>query len=200
MTSSEKGYCAIWTECMSGRAGNNIASVYIQILNKVAADHPNVTELICWSDSCVPQNRNFYIFQAILEYLSMQSKIKVVTIKYSLAGHSFVQKINIEVATRVTKFYSPLFFPRIVLKVNRNRPYRIIQMKSEDFKDIQNSSKMLQFFNVPYTKVFQLKFCKDDLHTAEYKLSHSNTNFHHVSTGKNPGKVATAQIISTQSK
>ena len=73
---------------MSGRAGNNIASAYIQILNKVAADHPNVTELICWSDSCVPQNRNSHIFHAIIEYLSKQSKIKMVTIKYSLAGHS----------------------------------------------------------------------------------------------------------------
>ena len=56
-------------------------------------------------------------------------------------------------------------------------------MKSVGFKDFLNSSKMLQFFNVPGTKVFQLKFCKDDLYTVEYKLSHSNTNFHQVSIG-----------------
>ena len=43
---------------------------------------------------------------------------------------------------------------------------------------------MLLFSNVPYTKEFQLKFRKDDLHTVEYKLSHSNTDFHQVSTGK----------------
>ena len=73
-------------------------------------------------------------------------------------------------------------------------------MKSEDFKDFQNSSKMLQFFNVPYTKVFQLKFCKDDLRTVEYKLSHSNTNFHQVSIEKNSGRVATAHITSSQSE
>ena len=46
MTSLKQGYCAIWTKCMSGWAGNDIASAFIQILNKVAADHPNVTELI----------------------------------------------------------------------------------------------------------------------------------------------------------
>ena len=57
-------------------------------------------------------------------------------------------------------------------------------MKSEDFKDFQNSSKMLQFSNVPYTKVCQLKFRKDGLHTVEYKLSHSNTDFRLVSIGK----------------
>ena len=186
MASSKLGYCAIWTECMSGRARNDMNSAFIQILNKVAADHPNVTELICWSDSCIPQNRNSHISWAILEYLSKQSKIKLVTMKYSLAGHFCVQEVHkmhqeIEVTFWVTKFYLPLSFLKILLKVNRNHPYRVIQMKSEGFKDFLNSSKMLQFSNVPDTKVFQLKFCKDDLYTVEYKLSHSNTNFHQVS-------------------
>ena len=90
---------------------------------------------------------------------------------------------DIEVAMRVTESSSTLSFLRIVLKVNRNRPYYVIQMRSEEFKDFQNSSKMLQFSNVPYAKLFQLKFCMDDLHTVEYKLSHSNTNFHQVSIG-----------------
>ena len=66
MTSSKQCYCAIWTECMLGWAGNDIASTFIQILNKVAADHANVIELICWYDSGVPQNRNYHISQAIL--------------------------------------------------------------------------------------------------------------------------------------
>ena len=109
--------------------------------------------------------------------------------KYSLAGHSCIKEVDemhqeIEVTMRVTEFYSPLSFLRILLKVNINRPYHVIQMKSENFKDFQNSSKMLQFSNVPYNKVFQLKCCKDDLHTVEYKLSHSNTDFHQVSIGK----------------
>ncbi len=98
---------------------------------------------------------------------------------------------KIEVAMQVTKFYSPLSFLRILLNVNRNRRggnrpeiVRVIQMKNEDFKDFQNSSKMLQFSNVPFTKVFQLQFRKDDLHTVGYKLSHSNTDFNHVSIGK----------------
>ena len=75
MASSKQGYCAIWTECMSNRAGNDITSAFLQNLNKVAEEHPNLTELICWSDSCVLQNTNSYILQAILEYLSKQSKI-----------------------------------------------------------------------------------------------------------------------------
>ena len=54
---------------------------------------------------------------------------------------------EIEVEMRVTEFYSPLSFLRIRLKANRNRPYRVIQVKSEDFKDFKNSLKILQFYS-----------------------------------------------------
>ena len=94
MKSSKQGYCATWTEYMSSRAGNDIGSNYIQILNKVAADHPNEAELIFWSDSCVPQNRNYHISQATLQYLSNKSKIKVATMKYLLTGHSCTQEVD----------------------------------------------------------------------------------------------------------
>ena len=124
MTSSKQGYCAIWTEGMSGRAGNDIASYFIRILTKVSEDHPNVKSLICWSDSCVPQNRNSHITQALLEFLSKSNQIEDITMKYSIAGHSCVQEVDnmhqqIEVAMRVAEFYSPISFLRVLLKVNR---------------------------------------------------------------------------------
>ena len=126
-------------------------------------DHTDVCELICWSDSCVPQNRNSHISQALLEFLDSQDQIKKITMKYSLAGHSCVQEVDnmhqqIEVSMRVAEFYSPVSFLRLLLKVNRNNPFRVIQMSKDDFKDYQNSSKMLKFCNLPYTHVFQLSF------------------------------------------
>ena len=80
--------------------------------------------------------------------------------KYSLAGYSCIQEVDnmhqqIELAMRVCEFYSPLSFLRMLLKVNRNRPYCVIQMKGEDLKDFQRSSKLLRFSDVPYMKVFQ---------------------------------------------
>ena len=125
---------------MSGRAGNDIASAFIQILKKVGNDHPNITKITCWSDSCVPQNRNSHISQAILEFLYTQEQIDEINMKYSLAGHSCVQEVDnmhqqIEVAMRVAEFYSPISFLRVLLKVNRIRPYHVIQMKKNDFKD-----------------------------------------------------------------
>ena len=109
--------------------------------------------------------------------------------KYSLAGHSCVQEVDnmyqqIEVAMRVAEFYSPVPFLRLLLKVNRNNPFRVIQMSKDDFKDYQNSSKMLTFCNVPYTQVFQLRFLKSELYTIEYKLSHGDAEFQRTSIGK----------------
>ena len=170
MTSSKRGYCAIWTEAISGRAGNDIASAFISILKKISIDEPHVTNLTCWSDSCVPQNRNSHISQAILEFLYQQEKISSIIMKYSIAGHSGVQEVDnmhkkIEDAMKVAEFYSPVSFLRLFLNVNRNIPYRVIQLNKADFKDYQSSSKMRMFSRVPYTKVCQLKCDKKNLHT-----------------------------------
>jgi len=43
---------------------------------------------------------------------------------------------------------------------------------------------MLQFTKIPYTKVFQLRFTKNDLHTVEHKLSHGDTEFCQAFIGK----------------
>ena len=188
MTSSKRGYCATWTEAISGRAGNDIASAFISILKKISIAEPHVTNLICWSDSCVPQNRNSHISQAILEFLYQQEKISSIIMKYSIAGHSGVQEVDnmhkqIKDAMKVAEFYSPVSFLRLLLNVNRNIPYRVIQLNKVDFKDYQSSSKMRMFSRVPYTKVCQLKFDKENLHVTEYKQSHSDENFTTVNIG-----------------
>ena len=109
--------------------------------------------------------------------------------KYSLTGHSCVQEVDnvhqeIEVAMRVAEFYSPVSFLRLLLKVNPNNPFKVIQMSKDDFKDYQNSSKMLKFCNVPYTQVFQLRFSKSESYTIDYKLSHGDAEFQRTSIGK----------------
>ena len=109
--------------------------------------------------------------------------------KYSLAGHSCVQEVDnmhqlIEVAMRVAEFYSPVSFLRLLLKVNRNNLFRVIQMSKDDFKDYRNSSKMHKFCNVPFTQVFQLRYSKSELYTIEYKLSYGDAEFQRTSIGK----------------
>ena len=46
---------------------------------------------------------------------------------------------------------------------------------------------MLHFSEVPYTKVFQLKFSKVDLHKIEYKTSHAQADYLSAFIGKKKG-------------
>lgn len=66
---STKGYCAICDETQSGRGGNDLASALRVLLDKVVEDHTDANNLIVWSDSCVPQNRNSLISYMLQPFL-----------------------------------------------------------------------------------------------------------------------------------
>ncbi len=76
--------------------------------------------------------------------------------KYSTPGHSAVQEVDnmhshIEKAMAVSEVFSPLSFMRVLLRVNRNSPYEVIQKKSTDFFDFQACAKVFQYKQVPFS-------------------------------------------------
>lgn len=117
-----------------------------------------VTELITWSDFCVPQKSNSHISYAVLDFLRETPNISSVSIKYSLPGHCCVQEgdhvhSSIEKSMNKTDFSSPLGLVRILKSVDRHNPYRVIQMKTNDFKDFGEAAKLLNYKCVPFTQV-----------------------------------------------
>ena len=107
--------------------------------------------------------------------------------KNSLLGHSRVQELHnmhkqIEDAMQFSEFYLPIPFLTVLLKVNQKKPYRVIQMNKNDFKDFQSSSKMLQSCKVSYTKVFQIK--SENLKTKEETCTRSKRGVTHTNNGK----------------
>ncbi|GBN98019.1 hypothetical protein AVEN_221137-1 [Araneus ventricosus] len=70
-----------------------------------------------------------------------------------------------------TDFYSPIGLIRILKQVNPRHPYRVIQMRSADFKDFQGTAKLLNYMIVPFASVTVLKFTRT-LHTVNFKTSH----------------------------
>ncbi|GBN48489.1 hypothetical protein AVEN_238656-1 [Araneus ventricosus] len=138
-TPTKQVFCALWSANLSGRAGNDIASAFHKILT-VLTEKNDITELITWSDSCDPQNRNSIISNSVLHSLKDNPQVKSVTMKYSLPGHSGVQEVdsvhsNIEKAMNKIDFYSPIGLIRILKQVNPRQPYHVIQMRPDDFKD-----------------------------------------------------------------
>ncbi|GBN40359.1 hypothetical protein AVEN_215068-1 [Araneus ventricosus] len=143
-TPTAQVYCALWSENLSGRAGNDIAGAFHKILAALAEEN-DITELITLSDLCVPQNRNSIISNSGLHFLEDKLQLKSLTMKYFLPGHSCVQKFdsvhsNIEKAMNKTDFYFPIGLIRILKQVNPRHPYRVIQMRPEDLKDFQETA------------------------------------------------------------
>lgn len=59
-------YCAIWSETVSGRAGNDLASALVRILVHILVQNPHIKEIVTWSNSCVRQNPNSLMSTAII--------------------------------------------------------------------------------------------------------------------------------------
>jgi len=75
----KKGYCSVWHKGLSGRGGNDIPSAVVAILKKTVVEFPQLTELVLWADSCIPQNRNSLMSVALLHFLSHQTTLTHIT-------------------------------------------------------------------------------------------------------------------------
>lgn len=181
LSSTKKVYCAVWHEMFMGRSGNDIASAVVTILERVFDDNPNLTNLVLWSDSCVPQNRNSLMSYAVSYFLQEHPNLGTITMKFSTPGHSCVQEIDsvhsaIERVLKKSEYFSPVSLIRLLLKVNLRKPYCIIQMKARHFKDFKACTGLLDYKKVPYSKVKCLKFTQS-FFELEYKTSYIDKNW-----------------------
>ncbi|GFR75979.1 hypothetical protein ElyMa_003935100 [Elysia marginata] len=179
-------YCVIWTECLAGRGGNEIASALLKIFQDVVLNNPTVQNIITWSDSCVSQNRNHFMSTAVMMFLSQNQHIKSVLMKYSIAGHSCVQEVDnvhsqLEKSFNVSEFFSPLSLIRVILKTNKNKPFRVIQLKNSDCFDFQKSGKPLNFKGIPYFQACALHFRSNSFEVG-FKHSFSQADFIYSNT------------------
>lgn len=94
LSTSNTIYCAIWNETIVGRSGNDIASAFINILQHIVDNNLDILNIVTWSDSCVPQNRNKIMSTAIIGFMLKNPRIKSVTMKYSVPGHSCIQEVD----------------------------------------------------------------------------------------------------------
>lgn len=179
-TPTKRKYCALWTEATSGRTGNDLSSALRVILDQVTEEN-DVTELITWSDSCVPQNRNSFMAYCILDFLKNNPRIKKITMKYSTPGHSGIQEVDnihsqIEKIMKPVEFYSPLGFIRVLKSANKKNPYKIIQMQARHFLDFGSCAKTLNYKTIPFSKVCALQFTQSYFEIG-YKNGFNEENF-----------------------
>ena len=175
-----KVYCCVWSEYTGGRNANCIASASVKVLRQFVLEHPNVTEIILWSDSCVPHNRNSILAFALKGFMLENTHVKTITQKFSEKGHSLVQKVDIahsciEKTLERNEMFSLISLIRALKTVRRKPQLHILQMRSADFFNFEKLSKTMNFLKIPFFSVKQLKYHSNLPHFIAYKECHSNT-------------------------
>ena len=179
-SSDKRGYGVLWHKGQSGRTGNNIASSVLKILEAVVEENsedPRVKNITLWSDSCVPQNRNSFFSTAMKVFLKNHPENVSIEHKYCEPDHSSVQEVDnlhgqIEAVCHHSEIYSPLGLMWMLRKVHRSKPMKIIQMKSQDFKDF-GSIAQGKYDRVPFTKVKSLLYKQVESKILGYKTKFS---------------------------
>ncbi|KAF2878800.1 hypothetical protein ILUMI_27377 [Ignelater luminosus] len=137
-------YCALWSEHLIGRKGNDLASAFYKILQNVIEDHPNLEEIILWSDGCVLQNRNLIMSFAIQSFLKLHPNLRKITMEYSSSGHSCVQDVD-SVHSSIERVLCCLI-----------KLFKCVQSILKIF--INYLASTLKYNNVPFSKVVLLEF------------------------------------------
>lgn len=161
-------YNAMWNESLCGREGTHIANALIKLLMRITQDNPDLEYLIIWSDSCVPQNRNSIVSAAIQRFIdSSVSRIKEIVQKFSEAGHSQIQEVDtahsvIEKFLRRKFIYSPPALLDEIRKIPEGKlKFVVVEMEECDYLDYQLLAHAYNYTVIPYTKVKQLTYKKN---------------------------------------
>lgn len=113
-----------------------------------------------------------------MDFLKSKEGIKSMTMRYSIPSHSCVQKVDnahtaVEKAVSATDFCLSLRLIRILLKVNRLRPYRVIEMHT-DFKHFASLPKFYNYRQTLFTQVKIVTFTQT-LHEIHFTQSYTET-------------------------
>lgn len=113
--------------------------LYFKFFKKILTLHPNIKNMIIWSDSCVPQNSNSNVV-IIAKFLIKNPTVDRVTMKYSIVGPSCIQEAD-NIHSRIEKYWQfEIWFPlvRLILKIVRRSlfleksgwlSFKVIRMK-----------------------------------------------------------------------
>lgn len=165
---TKKAYCGIWNEAVCGRAGNDMASVITHLVSVILADHPEAEQLILWSDSCIPQNRNQMMSVALQRVVQESQTLVKITQRYCEPGHSAIQDVDnlhsiIERALEDIEIFSPLSLVRHLCQIKPagvEMYVRCLQIK--DFFQFSDLTAGGHYKNVRYSEAKELTYFKAD--------------------------------------
>ncbi|KAJ8949696.1 hypothetical protein NQ314_008159 [Rhamnusium bicolor] len=132
-------YCYMWHECIANRGSSEIGSCLLLFITNQIKNN-GVKEFSFYSDNCVGQNRNRFIF-ALYNYLSQKYQI-IIRHTFLERGHTQNEGDSahsvIERAAKNIPIYTPDQWITLVRTARRNKPYHVQEITQENVYDLKD--------------------------------------------------------------
>lgn len=83
---SVNGIMCVWNECIACRGSDEIASCLLRYFTELRS---TATKLVCYSDSCFGQNKNFTLI-CLWNWFINRKQFKQIDHKFLVRGHTFL--------------------------------------------------------------------------------------------------------------
>lgn len=173
----------MWDESLASRGAQEIGSCLLHYLRNFV-QHKN---LIMYSDQCGGQSRN--IKMALLCHMitdSPEFTVERIDHKFYISGHSYLPcDRDFGLVTRQKKYFPNIYIPShwkdVVLAARKSKPFKIVEMKREDFvstknleKNICNRKVATDGSKMEWLKIQWLLFHKIHPYTIYFKYSNND--------------------------
>ncbi|KAJ8915389.1 hypothetical protein NQ315_008276 [Exocentrus adspersus] len=200
--------CYVWHEGEGGKGATEVGSCLLRYLEEKANQVNNEDlEFVLYSDNCGAQQKNRYVI-AVLMYAVQKLKIRRITHKYLVAGHTQNEgdAVHSVIEKQIAKSLKsgPLYIPDQFISLIRvakrkGPPYLVHELTHDDFVDVKllaadvgvNISTNSNKEPVHLSKVHMVKVEKDKPFLYFYKTSYSEEDWKTVNTKKLPSQKAT---------
>ncbi|CAG9817163.1 unnamed protein product [Phaedon cochleariae] len=202
-----KGYCYVWDETIAQRGSCDIASCIVQHINTQCSEAEHIS---LYSDGCGGQNKNRFVFTALLHTMRKFSNLKSIEITFLVSGHT--QMVcdsvhgTIEMAKKGQKIYVPQDWLQVIEKAKvHGIRYDAVPMNQKsfiDFKavneklfDMKLNSKTVDGNKVKWSKIVSCRFEKGSENQLKIKYGYDDEEYAIVKLGKTATDVEIAQEL-----
>jgi hypothetical protein len=180
-----KTTCFMWNESEGKRGSCEIATCLLLYLKSL----PSANHVCFFSDSCPGQNRNRFVFAALLHAVVTLPNINILDHKYLESGHTQMEcdsvHSTIERAKRLTSVYVPSQWDTIVRMARRKNPYFVVPVKHQDILNFKPVAQQIlpnmsfddQGRRVQWMKIVWLQVRKSDPDYLFFKYSFDQEEF-----------------------
>lgn len=129
--------CYVWDESKSNRGANEIRSNIFNYLLNLPSE---ITHVILYSNSCPGKNK-YSIFLAMCMFLLQHSSsIQILEHKFLVPGHTRMEyDLDHAQIEKKKHFDTPIYHPhdwaQLIRMTGSKKPFEVIEMEREDFKD-----------------------------------------------------------------